>query len=96
MASLIACPHCGPRPREEFSVRGDAAPLRPAPDAAPEAWLAYLHARENPRGPHREHWRHEGGCGRWLVVARDTATHEVFSVTDVQAAARSAAREGRE
>lgn len=84
MASLIACPHCGPRPREEFSVRGDAAPRRPAPDAPEAEWLAYLHARDNPRGLHREHWRHAGGCGRWLVVTRDTATHAVHAVVDAQ------------
>ena len=25
MASLITCPHCGVRPKEEFSIRGDAS-----------------------------------------------------------------------
>ena len=30
MASLITCPHCGVRPKEEFSIRGDAVPVRPA------------------------------------------------------------------
>ena len=34
MASLITCPHCGPRPTEEFTIRGDASVRRPAPDAA--------------------------------------------------------------
>ncbi len=38
MASLIACPHCGPRPKEEFTVRGDAGMTRPAPDAGEDAW----------------------------------------------------------
>ena len=28
MASLITCPHCGVRPKEEFSIRGDASPVR--------------------------------------------------------------------
>ena len=37
MASLIACPHCGPRPKEEFTVEGDAAIARPAPDAGEDA-----------------------------------------------------------
>ena len=42
MASLIACPHCGVRPKEEFSIRGDAAPVRPAADvpASDAAWDA--------------------------------------------------------
>ncbi len=49
MASLIRCPHCGPRPREEFTIRG-AALKRPAPDAPGEVWFAYVYLRDNPRG----------------------------------------------
>ncbi|MCF3642531.1 sarcosine oxidase subunit delta [Rhizobium sp. TRM95111] len=82
MASFIPCPHCGPRPKEEFKVRGDAAVVRPAPDAPREAWFAYVYARDNQRGRHREHWQHVGGCRRWLVVERDTATHEVYGAQD--------------
>jgi sarcosine oxidase subunit delta len=26
-----------------------------------------------------EYWHHGGGCRSWLVVERDTATHEIFS-----------------
>jgi len=84
MASLIACPHCGLRPREEFSVRG-AAVTRPAPEASRADWFAYVYLRDNPRGLHEEHWRHGAGCGRWLVVTRDTLTHEVAAVRDVGA-----------
>ncbi|WP_299861587.1 sarcosine oxidase subunit delta [uncultured Hoeflea sp.] len=82
MASLINCPHCGVRPREEFTIRGDAGPVRPAPDADFGAWDAYVHLRDNVRGPMAEHWQHSGGCRRWLVVERDTFTHEVFAVVD--------------
>ncbi len=84
MASLIRCPHCGPRPREEFTIRG-AALKRPAPDASEDAWFAYVYLRDNPRGPHEEHWHHNGGCRRWLTVARDTATHTVSCVQDAGA-----------
>jgi len=84
MASLIPCPHCGPRPREEFSIRG-AALQRPAPEAPQADWFAYVYLRDNPRGPHDEFWRHGGGCGRWLVVTRDTATHAVIGVRDAGA-----------
>ena len=87
MASLIHCPHCGIRPKEEFSIGGDASLARPAPEASDEAWHAYVHLRSNPRGRHREHWQHLAGCRRWLVVERDTVTHEVFSVADSAAAA---------
>lgn len=81
MASLIDCPHCGPRPREEFTVKG-AVLSRPAPDAGAEAWMDYVYLRDNPRGLHREYWHHAGGCRRWLVVTRDTATHAVAAVAD--------------
>jgi heterotetrameric sarcosine oxidase delta subunit len=82
MASLIACPHCGPRPKEEFTVRGDAGIARPASDASEEAWHAYVYLRDNPRGRHREHWHHTSGCRRWLIVERDTMTHAVYSAVD--------------
>jgi len=82
MASLITCPHCGARPKEEFTIRGDAGPVRPAPEAAFDAWDAYVHLRANVRGRMHEHWQHSGGCRRWLVVERDTFTHAVHSVVD--------------
>ncbi|HRE22380.1 MAG TPA: sarcosine oxidase subunit delta [Rhabdaerophilum sp.] len=88
MASLISCPHCGTRPREEFAVRGDAAPARPAPEAPAADWHAYVHLRDNPKGRHREFWHHASGCRRWLIVERDTASHEVYSVTDAASAKR--------
>ena len=81
MASLIDCPHCGPRPKEEFGIKG-AVLTRPAPDAGESAWMDYVYLRENPRGAYREYWHHAGGCRRWLVVTRDTATHAVAGVTD--------------
>ncbi len=87
MASLITCPHCGVRPKEEFSIRGDAVPVRPAPNASDDAWYAYVYVRDNPKGRIREYWHHTGGCRRFLVVERDNVTHEVFSVTDAADAA---------
>ena len=92
MASLITCPHCGVRPREEFSVRGDATPVRPLPNASDEAWHAYVYLRDNPRGQIREHWYHEAGCRRWLVVERNNVTHEVVSVTDAASKTAGGAR----
>jgi sarcosine oxidase subunit delta len=81
MASLIDCPHCGPRPKEEFGVKSAVLP-RPAPDAGAADWMDYVYLRENPRGRYREYWHHAGGCRRWLVVTRDTATHAVARVAD--------------
>lgn len=88
----IDCPNCGTRDRREFYYQGAAVALeRPAPDAGAEAWDAYLHLRENPAGKTRDLWQHDGGCGVWLVVTRDTATHEIFEVaraSDVAEGAR--------
>ena len=81
MASLIPCPYCGIRPREEFSVRG-AALRRPPPEALEDDWFAYVHLRDNPRGVLAEFWHHAGGCRRWLIVTRNTATHDVIAARD--------------
>jgi len=84
MASLIECPHCGLRPKEEFTIRG-AALKRPPAEAPDEDWFAYVYLRDNPRGPYQEHWHHGGGCRRWLTVTRDTATHATSAVSDAGA-----------
>lgn len=51
---------------------------RPAPDAGEDAWDAYLHLRENPAGVTQDLWQHEAGCGAWIVVTRNTMTHEIL------------------
>ncbi|KIN73176.1 sarcosine oxidase subunit delta [Sulfitobacter guttiformis] len=75
----IVCPLCGARDRREFYYRG-AALLRPSVDAEPDAWDAYVHLRENPAGRTRDLWQHDAGCRAWLVVTRDTVTHEIYGV----------------
>ena len=77
----ISCPYCGDRSNDEFNVLGDADALmnRPVDHALP-AFDAYLHARANPAGRHRELWYHQAGCRRWLVVTRDTTSHAVLDV----------------
>jgi sarcosine oxidase subunit delta len=77
----LTCPFCGERDAEEFSILGEVAGPRPDP-AAPDAqgrFHAYVHLRDNPAGPQREHWYHANGCRRWLVVERDTRTHQILS-----------------
>ncbi|MFP4274033.1 MAG: sarcosine oxidase subunit delta [Paracoccaceae bacterium] len=84
----IACPICGLRDRREFTYRGAAVALdRPAEDAGRAAWDDYLHNRDNPAGPLRELWYHEAGCAAWLVVTRDTRSHEVQAVALARAEA---------
>ncbi|MEM7465134.1 MAG: sarcosine oxidase subunit delta [Pseudomonadota bacterium] len=79
----IACPYCGDRDQGEFVYLGDATVLRPDPAArdAASAFQDYVYLRENPAGWHREYWYHEQGCRSWLVVERNTLTHEIRSVT---------------
>ena len=84
---LIACPWCGPRAEPEFRFGGEPA-TRPVPAAAVSdaAWADYLYFRSNEKGPHRELWCHHGGCGQWLVIERDTATHRVIATSKIGAA----------
>ena len=74
----INCPICGRRDRREFYYQG-AALTRPAPDAGEAAWDDYMHLRDNPAGETRDMWYHEGGCGAWIIVTRNTLTHEVLA-----------------
>jgi heterotetrameric sarcosine oxidase delta subunit len=76
---VIPCPHCGPRNHDEFAYAGAAVRQPPASDAPLTAWNAWVYSRDNPRGAHRELWRHASGCGAYVVVERDTSTHEVLS-----------------
>jgi heterotetrameric sarcosine oxidase delta subunit len=81
----ISCPSCGTRDAREFTCLGDAAPRRPTADDA-VAFVDYVYLRDNPRGLHGELWYHGAGCHSWLVVTRNTLTHEIASV--VRAAER--------
>ncbi|MEM8592124.1 MAG: sarcosine oxidase subunit delta [Pseudomonadota bacterium] len=75
----IPCPICGERDVREFAYIGHASILdRPAPDAGEAVWDDYLHNRENAAGVIEELWYHEAGCGSYLIVTRNTVTHEVL------------------
>ena len=77
----IECPLCGLRDRREFYYQGAAVMLsRPGDDASEAEWDNYLHLRDNPAGETDELWHHEGGCGSWLIVRRDTTDHGIKSV----------------
>jgi methylglutamate dehydrogenase subunit B len=77
----IPCPHCGERDVQEFTCLGDATKQRPDGLATThEAMFDYVYLRDNPAGAHRELWYHGAGCHGWLVVARDTRTHEIQGV----------------
>ena len=78
----IDCPFCGKRDHDEFSYEGDASVTYPALDNENEkAWYEAVFLRDNPRGDHKEYWYHQQGCKMWLIVERNTVTHEIGSVT---------------
>jgi len=89
---IIEHPLLGPRDSQEFSYLGDASLLlRPDASAgnAAETFFDYQYLRDNPAGTHRELWYHEMGDRSWLVITRDTVTHEILAVelaSDVAAA----------
>ncbi|WP_416896740.1 MAG: sarcosine oxidase subunit delta [Minwuia sp.] len=80
---IIDHPLLGPRDASEFTYLGDASlidrPDRDAPDAM-ERFHDYVYLRDNPAGEHRELWYHEHGDRSWLVVTRNTLTHEITKV----------------
>jgi heterotetrameric sarcosine oxidase delta subunit len=87
----IPHPLLGLRDQSEFVYLGDAQLLnRPdgmQPDAL-EPMTRYAYERDNPRGAHRELWFHEQGDRSWLVVTRDTFTHEILWVEFADEVAR--------
>jgi len=77
---LIDHPLLGPRDAAEFTVLGDAALIDRPDGGNPETFHDYSYLRDNPAGEHRELWFHEHGDRSWLVVTRNTVTHEVVKV----------------
>jgi heterotetrameric sarcosine oxidase delta subunit len=78
---IIPHPLLGPRDSQEFTYLGDAALIeRPdgTAEGAQDAFHDYLYLRDNPAGEHRELWFHEQGDRSWLVVTRNTLTHEIL------------------
>ncbi len=76
----INCPFCGERDHSEFSYGGDGSIVYPALDAPVEQWVEAVFQRENIRGVQTESWQHVSGCRQWILVERDTMTHEIHSV----------------
>ncbi len=76
---LIPCPWCGPRPENEFHYGGEAGIARPPDPSAVDdaAWADFLYMRCNPKGRHKERWRHQFGCGRFFNATRDTVTDRI-------------------
>ncbi len=89
---IINHPLLGPRDSAEFVYLGDANLMnRPQwqgkdasqknIDEALDRFHDYLYLRDNPAGVHRELWYHEQGDRSWLVVTRNTISHEILDVS---------------
>lgn len=78
---IIPHPILGPRDAQEFVYLGDASLLN-RPDwqneNADAAFYEYVYLRTNPAGVHRELWYHQQGDRSWLIVTRDTTTHQIL------------------
>jgi heterotetrameric sarcosine oxidase delta subunit len=77
MAFLINCPNCGRRSVYEFKFGGE---YKQTPDQGAEMkeWCDYLYFNQNISGFHDEWWYHTMGCGDWIKIRRNTATHEII------------------
>ncbi len=92
---IINHPLLGPRDAQEFTYLGDASLIdRPDWQAedAQQQFYEYTYLRENPAGEHRELWFHEAGDRSWLVVTRNTLTHEISNVEMASDVARARGR----
>ena len=92
---IINHPLLGPRDSAEFTYLGDASLIhRPdwQDDDSLKNFTNYGYVRDNPAGLHRELWFHEGGDRSWLVVTRDTTTHEITAVELARDVARAEGR----
>jgi heterotetrameric sarcosine oxidase delta subunit len=76
MSFLLSCPHCGPRPVDEFTCAGEVT-VRPKGPTSFRELTSYLYFRRNVAGLQREWWAHRLGCEAWFQAERDTRTNEV-------------------
>ena len=92
---IINHPRLGPRDAAEFVYKGDASLLdRPnLQTAADETAHDYTILRDNPAGDLRELWYHEQGDRSWLIVTRNTLTHDITKVELARDVARAMGRE---
>lgn len=75
----IECPFCGLRDEPEFTYGGESQLARPPAGAGDAEWGEYLFFRDNLKGEQDERWCHSYGCGQWIIVRRNTATHEIVA-----------------
>jgi heterotetrameric sarcosine oxidase delta subunit len=77
---FLPCPHCGPRPVDEYAYSGEVT-RRPRSTPTLDELTDYVYFRDNVAGRQREWWQHRLGCGEWFLAERDTQTNEVIAVS---------------
>ena len=80
---IINHPKLGPRDISEFIYKGDVKLLdRPEwkEENVANNFYEYIYLRDNKKGDHKELWYHEQGDRSWLIVTRNTITHEIKNV----------------
>ncbi|MFK8032934.1 MAG: sarcosine oxidase subunit delta [Hyphomicrobiales bacterium] len=93
---IIDHPLLGPRDAAEFVYLGDSTLLnRPdwQADDAQRQFHDYLYMRDNIAGEMSELWYHERGDRSWLVITRNTLTHEIIKVELARDVVRAAQKE---
>ena len=92
---VINHPLLGPRDASEFVYLGDASLMnRPnwLDKDAGQKFYKYQYLRDNPHLEHKELWFHEQGDLSWLLVTRDTVSHEIVNVELATTVARNKGR----
>jgi methylglutamate dehydrogenase subunit B len=79
MSFLLPCPHCGPRPVDEYAYFGEVT-SRPEGEPSLRELTDYVYFRDNVAGVQREWWQHRMGCGEWFLAERDTRTNTVEKI----------------
>ena len=93
---IINHPLLGTRDAAEFVYLGDESLIdRPEADNedADNRFYEYGYLRDNPAGDLRELWYHEHGDRSWLMVTRNTLTHEITSVEMARDVAKAKGRD---
>lgn len=81
----LACPYCNEYYDEtEYSCGGETRTNVDQSSCTDKEWADFLFIRRNTKGVLSELWFHKHGCMRWLVVERDTRTHEVLKVLPIR------------
>ena len=89
---IIPHPLLGPRDASEFTYLGDACLIDRPDGGDADAFHDHVYLRDNPAGVMRELWFHEHGDRSWLVVTRDTTTHEILGAELARAVAKARGR----